>query len=83
MNVLLAAADANPEKFDVFTHETMPERYHFSNSERIAPIYVVPRIGYVLTTQKEGDVGISKGVSARYPLFSRCNYGPYRPESWI
>jgi len=61
MNVLLAAADANPDKFDVFTHETMPTRYHFSNSERIAPVYVVPKIGYALTNRKEGDVGMSKG----------------------
>ncbi|KAK7048625.1 type I phosphodiesterase nucleotide pyrophosphatase [Favolaschia claudopus] len=48
-------------KFDVYTHETMPGRYHFSKSERIAPVYVVPKIGYVLTTHAEGDVGMSKG----------------------
>jgi len=61
LEVLLKAADKNPEKFDVYTHETMPERYHFSHSERIAPIYVVPKIGYVLTTKAEGDTGMTKG----------------------
>ncbi len=61
--LLIDAADRNPEKFDVFTHETMPERYHFANNERIAPIYIVPKIGYTLTTKKEGNVGMTKGVS--------------------
>ena len=60
---LFRASAANPEKFDVYTHETMPQRYHFANHHRIAPIYVVPKIGYVLTTKKEGDVGMNKGVS--------------------
>ncbi|KAI0314078.1 Phosphodiest-domain-containing protein [Amylostereum chailletii] len=61
LNVLLAAADDHSHKFNVFTPETMPERYHFAHSPRIAPIYVVPKIGYVLTTRAEGDVGLNKG----------------------
>ena len=69
MNLLLQAADVNSEKFDVFTHETMPRRYHFSNNERISPIYVIPKIGYALTNHKDGDDGMSKGVSV---LFARC-----------
>mgnify|MGYP001251309267 CR=1 FL=1 len=60
---LKRASERNPEKFEVFTHETMPERWHFSKGERIAPIYVVPKLGYALTTKEEGDVGIVKGVS--------------------
>ena len=62
-NRLLAAAEQNSEKFDVYTPDTMPERYHFSKSARIAPVYVVPKMGYVLTTKAEGDVGLTKGVS--------------------
>ncbi|KAI0304302.1 Phosphodiest-domain-containing protein [Multifurca ochricompacta] len=58
---LLAAAAENSEKFSVHTPETMPERYHFAHSTRIAPVYVIPKIGYVLTNRKEGDVGLSKG----------------------
>ncbi|KAJ2917003.1 hypothetical protein MD484_g3388, partial [Candolleomyces efflorescens] len=48
-------------KFHVYTHETMPKRWHFSKNERIAPVYVVPELGYILTTRKEGNVGMSKG----------------------
>ncbi|KAJ7069556.1 alkaline-phosphatase-like protein [Mycena amicta] len=55
------AARYNGRKFEVFTKEDMPDRWHFTNSERIAPIYVVPKIGYVLTSKEEGDVGMSKG----------------------
>lgn len=61
LDLLLKASDENPEKFDVYTHETMPERYHFADNERIAPVYVVPKIGYVLTTKAQGDVGLNKG----------------------
>jgi hypothetical protein len=59
---LLKASGENPEKLSVYSHISMPERYHFADNERIAPIYVVPNIGYVLTTKAEGDVGMSKGV---------------------
>ena len=62
LDLLLEAANANPEKFDVYTHDTMPEHYHFSDNERIAPIYVVPKLGYALSYRTEGDVGMSKGV---------------------
>ena len=68
LGALLRASDENPEKFSVYTHETMPERYHFANHERIAPIYVVPKIGYVLTTRAEGSVGMNKGVRSSCSL---------------
>ena len=65
LDILLKAADANTEKFDVYTRETMPERYHFSNNERIAPVWVIPKIGYALTNHHENlNVTVSKGVSA-------------------
>ncbi len=63
LDALRATSARNPEKFEVYTRDRMPERYHFSRNERIAPIYVVPRIGYVLTTHAEGTNGMNKGVS--------------------
>jgi predicted AlkP superfamily pyrophosphatase or phosphodiesterase len=62
LSVLLSSAQKNAEKFDVYTHDTMPQRYHFSNHKRIAPIYIVPKIGYALTTRLENGTGMSKGV---------------------
>ena len=67
LGVLLEAAAASGGKFDVYTHETMPARFHFANQvhhKRIAPIYVVPKIGYILTDRIENGSGVSKGVSS-------------------
>ncbi|KAH8081992.1 Phosphodiest-domain-containing protein [Cristinia sonorae] len=61
LNILREAAQLSNGKFDVYTHDTMPERWHFANSERIAPLYVVPRIGYALTNRLENGAGMSKG----------------------
>lgn len=62
LNVLLNASALSGGKFEVFTHKTMPERWHFVSNERIAPIYVVPKIGYALTDRIENGSGMNKGV---------------------
>ncbi|KAI0771197.1 Phosphodiest-domain-containing protein [Trametes elegans] len=61
LEVLLEAAALSGGKFDVYTHETMPERWHFAHNERIAPIYVVPHMGYALTNRIENGTEMSKG----------------------
>jgi hypothetical protein len=49
--------------------QSMPERYHFSANYRIAPVWIVPRIGYALTYH--GDTG-SMPTGVRFPrLISR------------
>ena len=63
LNVLRKAAKASGGKFDVFTHDSMPDRFHFAYNERIAPVYVIPKVGYALTDRKENNTGMSKGVS--------------------
>lgn len=72
--VLLEAAAASGGKFDVYTHDTMPQRWHFAHNERIAPIYVVPRMGYALTNRIENGAGMSKGVRAvcSVPVLCAC-----------
>ncbi|KAH7927802.1 Phosphodiest-domain-containing protein [Leucogyrophana mollusca] len=66
-----SAPDSKP-KFDVYTtpqlgfspapqDAAMPSRYHFAANERIAPIYVVPRMGYALTSRKDGNEGMTLG----------------------
>ncbi|KIJ54235.1 hypothetical protein M422DRAFT_153652 [Sphaerobolus stellatus SS14] len=61
LEILKAAEASTPEKFSVFTKETMPEEYHFVNSDRIAPIYWVPKVGYAVTHDKEGEERMTKG----------------------
>ncbi|EGG12682.1 uncharacterized protein MELLADRAFT_46368 [Melampsora larici-populina 98AG31] len=52
----LDKSSQHSESFKVYTHETMPDRWHFSNNQRIAPIYIVPSLGWVVTTTQEHKV---------------------------
>jgi hypothetical protein len=49
----------------------MPERYHFSRNYRIAPVWIVPRIGYALTDRTAGENGVPTGVSLPYCISCR------------
>ncbi|KAK8865583.1 hypothetical protein IAR55_000727 [Kwoniella newhampshirensis] len=53
---LLEAADKSNGTFAVYTHETMPERWHFSHGHRIAPIYIVPHLGWAISDHHEHEV---------------------------
>ena len=72
LGILMQAAEASNGKFEVYTHATMPERFHFSHNDRIAPIYVIPKIGYVLTDHVENGAGMSKGVSDHFQVGDGC-----------
>ncbi|GJJ13180.1 hypothetical protein Clacol_007431 [Clathrus columnatus] len=61
LEFLTAAATNMPDKLSVYTTETMLERYHFNHNPRIAPLYIVPNIGYAVTTEKEGPSRMTKG----------------------
>ncbi|KAL1405220.1 hypothetical protein Q8F55_008845 [Vanrija albida] len=50
---LEAAAKESNGSFAAYTHDTMPERWHFSSGERVAPIYLVPKLGWVITDHEE------------------------------
>ncbi|KAH7906182.1 Phosphodiest-domain-containing protein [Hygrophoropsis aurantiaca] len=39
----------------------MPTRYHFSSHVRISPLWVIPRMGYALTTRADGKQGMTPG----------------------
>ncbi len=47
---------AKSNAFDVYTRETMPMRYHFSNNDRIAPLWVVPKTGWGIVERPDFDV---------------------------
>ncbi|KAL5381420.1 hypothetical protein DPSP01_007134 [Paraphaeosphaeria sporulosa] len=34
----------------------MPERYHFSQNERIAPLWIIPKAGWAVIAKADGDV---------------------------
>ncbi|KAG8867408.1 hypothetical protein FRC20_005847 [Serendipita sp. 405] len=56
------SASHHPDSpFAVYTPETMPKRYHFSHNQRISPIYLCPRLGWVLSNT-HGETGRPKGT---------------------
>ncbi|KAK5151725.1 type I phosphodiesterase/nucleotide pyrophosphatase [Cryomyces antarcticus] len=48
--------------FEVYLRDKdMPERYHFSKNQRIAPLWIVPEAGWAIVTQEEFDMKKQKG----------------------
>ncbi|KAM5483081.1 hypothetical protein MaudMau93_006479 [Microsporum audouinii] len=41
---------------EIYTRETMPERYHFSNNDRIAPVWIIPKTGWAIVERPDFDV---------------------------
>lgn len=52
----LSAEAEKARSFEVYTLETMPERYHFSNNPRIAELWIVPKTGWAIVTKEDFDV---------------------------
>lgn len=53
---LLVEAEKNPN-FDVYLRDVdMPARYHFSNNDRIAPLWIVPKTGWAIVKKEDFDV---------------------------
>ncbi|KAF9699410.1 hypothetical protein EKO04_002369 [Ascochyta lentis] len=52
----------NPN-IEIYLRENMPARYHFSNNDRIAPLWIIPKAGWAIVTKSEFDVeeGKKKG----------------------
>lgn len=59
-----AAANDN---IDVYLRDVnMPERYHFSHNDRIAPLWIVPRTGWAIALKSEFDVEQAKSLGTVY-----------------
>ncbi|KAI8643750.1 alkaline-phosphatase-like protein [Parasitella parasitica] len=54
--------------FEVFLRENVPERFHYSHSERITPIVAIPEVGYTFITHEEFEKkgGFKKGGNHGY-----------------
>ncbi|KAI8966409.1 Phosphodiest-domain-containing protein [Daldinia sp. FL1419] len=59
-------AKSNPN-FDVYLRDkNMPERYHFSNNKRIAPLWIVPKTGWAIVKREEFDIQEAKAKNLVY-----------------
>ncbi|KAI1098006.1 ectonucleotide pyrophosphatase/phosphodiesterase family member 3 [Jackrogersella minutella] len=57
---------SNPN-FEVYlTDKNMPERYHFSNNKRIAPLWIVPKTGWAIVRREEFDIKKAKAKNLVY-----------------
>ncbi|CBF79613.1 hypothetical protein AN7550.2 [Aspergillus nidulans FGSC A4] len=43
------------DAIEIYTRENMPERYHFKNNDRIAPLWVIPKTGWAIVERPEFD----------------------------
>ncbi|KAG9731611.1 Phosphodiest-domain-containing protein, partial [Aureobasidium melanogenum] len=58
---------ANMNGFDVYLKDRdMPERYHFSQNDRIAPLWVIPWTGWAIVVEEEFDVAKAKKTGQVY-----------------
>ncbi|OJD10102.1 hypothetical protein AJ78_08749 [Emergomyces pasteurianus Ep9510] len=54
------------DSIEVYTRETMPDRYHFSNNDRIAPLWVIPKTGWAIVERADFDVKEAKKKNTVY-----------------
>ncbi|KAL3474832.1 alkaline-phosphatase-like protein [Aspergillus californicus] len=60
---LQLVASKYSDAIEIYTREDMPERYHFKNNDRIAPLWVIPKTGWAIVERPEFDaqVALQKG----------------------
>ena len=57
---LLVESARNPGFKVYLRDESMPERYHFKNNDRIAPLWIVPTTGWAIVRKANFDVAKAK-----------------------
>ncbi|KAK4192480.1 alkaline-phosphatase-like protein [Podospora australis] len=63
---LVEKTKSNPN-LDVYLRDVdMPERYHFSKNERIAPLWIVPKAGWALVKMEEMNLKEAQAKGAVY-----------------
>lgn len=63
----LKAEASKSDGFEVYLRDLdMPERYHFTRHERIAPLWVIPKTGWAIVTRKELDVEEARANGLAY-----------------
>lgn len=63
---LVQKAQTNPN-FEVYLRDVnMPDRYHFSKNDRIAPLWIVPKTGWAIVDKKEFNIQEAKANGLIY-----------------
>ncbi|KAJ8121522.1 hypothetical protein O1611_g10082 [Lasiodiplodia mahajangana] len=65
-NQAVEKVKSNPN-FDVYLKDKdMPERFHFSNNDRIAPLWIIPKTGWAIVEKAEFDIQEAKAKNISY-----------------
>lgn len=75
----LIAAAANSGSFEIYTRETMPDRYHFTNNDRIAPLWIVPKAGWAVVPKAEFDIQEAELTGRQYQPMGLHGYDHEHP----
>ena len=67
------------EGFDVYTHETMPERYHFTKNDRIAPLWIVPKTGWAIVKKSDFDIAAAREAGKAFHPIGLHGYDHEHP----
>ena len=62
----LSKEAAKADNFEVYTLETMPERYHFTQNDRIAPLWIIPKPGWAVVEKSDFDVAEALATGKEY-----------------
>ncbi|KAI4616564.1 hypothetical protein J4E80_005838 [Alternaria sp. BMP 0032] len=65
-NQLKERTKDNPNLDVYLRDENMPERYHFSKNDRIAPLWIVPKTGWAIVTKDEFNVEVGLKTGEEY-----------------
>lgn len=63
---LIKSSGSYGDKIEIHTRDQMPERYHFSNNNRIAPLWVIPKAGWAVVEKVDFDVEDAKKNDIKY-----------------
>ena len=63
---LAAKATDNPNFNIYLKDEDMPERFHFTHNERIAPLWIIPNAGWAIVTKEEFKVNEAQKEGKEY-----------------
>jgi predicted AlkP superfamily pyrophosphatase or phosphodiesterase len=75
----LLAESKKSDGFDVYTLDTMPDRYHFSNNDRIAPLWIVPKTGWGVVEKTSFDVAEAQTIGKVFHPMGMHGYDHEHP----
>lgn len=62
----LLAESERSDGFDVYTLDTMPERFHFTKNDRIAPLWIVPKTGWGVVERTNFDIAEAQTIGKAF-----------------